>query len=67
MEEIGVNDKVTFSIAVGLGVVSLGASLILGVKLTLLIPQYATVLSSVMLLKQRSNSLKCKTLRESHL
>jgi hypothetical protein len=67
MEEIGVNNKVTFSIAVGLGVVSLGASLILGVKLTLLIPQYATVLSSVMLLKQRSNSLKCKTLRESHL
>ncbi|HEY4430160.1 MAG TPA: hypothetical protein VGN87_03875 [Paenibacillus sp.] len=67
MEEIGVNDKVTFSIAVGLGVVSLGASLILGVKLTLLIPQYAAVLSSVMLLKQRSNSLKCKTLRESHL
>lgn len=67
MEAIGVNNKVTFSIAVGLGVVSLGASLILGVKLTLLIPQYATVLSSVMLLKQRSNSLKCKTLRESHL
>lgn len=67
MEEIGVNDKVTFSIAVGLGLVSLGASLITGVKLTLLIPQYATVLSSVMLLKQRSNNLKWRSLRESHL
>jgi hypothetical protein len=67
MEEIGVNDKVTFSIAVGLGLVSLGASLITGVKLTLLIPQCVTVLSSVMLLKQRSNSLKWRSLRESHL
>lgn len=67
MEEIGVNDKVTFSIPIGLGLVSLGASLITGVKLTLLIPQYATVLSSVMLLKQRSNNLKWRSLRESHL
>jgi hypothetical protein len=67
MEEIGVNDKVTFSIVVGLGLVSLGASLITGVKLTLLIPQCVTVLSSVMLLKQRSNSLKWRSLRESHL
>ena len=52
------NNKVTFSIAVGLCVISLGASLISGVKLIELVPGYVAILSSVMLLKQRNNSLK---------
>ncbi|WP_170880201.1 hypothetical protein [Paenibacillus odorifer] len=49
---------VTFSIAVGLCVVGLGTSLISGAKLIELVPGYAAVFSSVMLLKQRNNSLK---------
>lgn len=52
------NNKFVFSIAVVLCIVSLSASLISGMKLWELAPTFVVVLSSLALLKQRSNSLK---------
>lgn len=51
------NDKVTFSIAVGLCVVSLSASMLTGIKLWELAPSVVVILSSLVLLKRKNSSL----------
>lgn len=52
------NNKVVFSIGVVLCIVSFGTSLISGTELVELVPAYTTVLISLLVLKQKNNSLK---------
>lgn len=52
------NNKFGFSIVVVLCIISFSASLFSGIKLGQLVTEYAAVLSSLVLLKQKHNSLK---------